>query len=532
MNANKRIENRLQFVLFQVFTWIFLLVFTYLFLGAFLFNTNSYKIGRFNNFYELIAFIAIGSGITLLYYFCKYAFHKLHMYHYIEKHWISIMLFFMLLMFIVQTKYFLNFPNIFGWDVGLIYNAAENGLNADSITYFSWYPNNLLLLFIYKFIHRIALLTTQNSFINLLVIFNIVCTDLSIVALFFTAKMMFGLKQAYLSLYLSLILYAFFPWNICTYTDTVTLPFGIGLFLLYLLLYQAQRPFSKAMIGICMGIIVVIGCLIKPTIIIVAIAIIILHLMLSLGSLKVFAKFAKFFGIVLLSALIAFITSHLFEKYQTVIKLQPDKTVPVEHFILLGSYQNQAQNLFGTWNPEDTNLTFSQPNTQAMKKAEIVAIKKRLSRYGIKGYLSFLDKKARWVTEDGTFFWGGEGQFMQYDFNAKSQLELFIRNVVYVPGKYFKPYAYMLQGIWLFILFLCCFPILRKKKYSDPNILIVRLTLLGILLFLLLFESRSRYLINHLPFFCLLAVYGFHEMTTCFSNMAHFFTHRSQRQIS
>ena len=41
----------------------------------------------------------------------------------------------------------------------------------------------------------------------------------------------------------------------------------------------------------------------------------------------------------------------------------------------------------------------------------------------------------------------------------------------------------------------------------------MRCAIFGILCFILLFEGRSRYMINHLPFFVMLASYGFQSIT-------------------
>jgi hypothetical protein len=80
---------------------------------------------------------------------------------------------------------------------------------------------------------------------------------------------------------------------------------------------------------------------------------------------------------------------------------------------------------------------------------------------------------------------GMEGGFLQTDFENATPLQSFLRNLVYRQGAYYDIYVY------------------------SEGLLIIRLCVIGIFLFVLLFEGRARYLINHLPYLCLLAGYGF-----------------------
>ena len=61
----------------------------------------------------------------------------------------------------------------------------------------------------------------------------------------------------------------------------------------------------------------------------------------------------------------------------------------------------------------------------------------------------------------------------------------------------------------MLVVGLCCLPLFyRKDAYGAQATACCRLAVCGILLFILLFEGRSRYLINFLPIFLVLAAYG------------------------
>ena len=50
--------------------------------------------------------------------------------------------------------------------------------------------------------------------------------------------------------------------------------------------------------------------------------------------------------------------------------------------------------------------------------------------------------------------------------------------------------------------------VLFYKKDENDYLIISKITIIGIVLFLLLFEGRSRYLVNHIPIFIIVGIYG------------------------
>ena len=68
-----------------------------------------------------------------------------------------------------------------------------------------------------------------------------------------------------------------------------------------------------------------------------------------------------------------------------------------------------------------------------------------------------------------------------------------------------------MQFFWVMILLLQCF---SYKKDNKDEIYIVYLSMIGLLFFELLFESRARYLYTFSPVFILLAVGGLRNIYT------------------
>ena len=72
---------------------------------------------------------------------------------------------------------------------------------------------------------------------------------------------------------------------------------------------------------------------------------------------------------------------------------------------------------------------------------------------GIAGYLRFLAKKMLTVYNDGTYAWGGEGNFFMVVFQQPdNHIAVFLRNIYYADHKYYDIYVTVMQSIWVFVL--------------------------------------------------------------------------------
>ena len=83
----------------------------------------------------------------------------------------------------------------------------------------------------------------------------------------------------------------------------------------------------------------------------------------------------------------------------------------------------------------------------------------------------------------------------------------------YVDGKYYnKITVNIMQSYWIIILGLILISSMLSLIYGDEKkISILKLSIIGIIAFILLFEARSRYLMNYLPVFILLAIYSINK---------------------
>lgn len=162
---------------------------------------------------------------------------------------------------------------------------------------------------------------------------------------------------------------------------------------------------------------------------------------------------------------------------------------------------------YGAWNANDLNFSLSFNTKEEKIEANKKVIKQRFENFGPLGYANFILNKARWITSEGNFFWGGEGNFANFKIDDSSSI---VENLIYTNGKYYSLYQYIIQGVWITLMFLISISTLnfilnKKNNFYDFSFSII---IFGIILFILLFEGRSRYLILYLPFFTMYASNG------------------------
>lgn len=192
------------------------------------------------------------------------------------------------------------------------------------------------------------------------------------------------------------------------------------------------------------------------------------------------------------------------------------------HFLMMGMNSDHVDDgFYGAWDRNDIYGTSLQEGKDAKTAYNLSVVQERLKNFGPVGYVSFLVHKAEWVLTDGTFFWAREGGSFPTDPVQNEPIAKLFQSFVY-PEEYgghensYQRYAAYLHGLWVLILALIVLSAVKKRSSSNVWIITVRMTLIGLLLFILLFEGRSRYLIMYLPFFVLLASHGVVVVSACF----------------
>lgn len=497
--------NKIKEIFINSFNYIFLFLFTFLLLSVLFFNNSStftYKILP-----QFISFIIILIVFSIT---CFILSKNEKTNLYLKDNYQNILFISMVIIMFIQLYIIYFATTSIGWDCGIVVSGATaNDLNTSSYyySYFSTYPNNLFLLFIVKSLCKIL----GSSYIwQKLNIISMISIDLSLILTFYIVHKIKDLKTAYISFFLSTCTFGLFAWLIVPYSDTLSMTFTVGSYALFLKIKDAKLLTSRIIYSILMGLCIFIGYLLKPTVVIVLIGIILCSVIFNLDNIrkisikKVIYKLSPIF-IVLITLLggIKIWDSYIYN--QQTIPINKNLKMPMSHFFMLGLSYTDGR--YGAWNANDLNFSLSFNTKEEKIEANKKVIKQRFENFGPLGYANFILNKARWITSEGNFFWGGEGNFANFKIDDSSSI---VENLIYTNGKYYSLYQYIIQGVWITLMFLISISTLnfilnKKNNFYDFSFSII---IFGIILFILLFEGRSRYLILYLPFFTMYASNG------------------------
>lgn len=408
-----------------------------------------------------------------------------------------------------------------GWDCGIVVRQAVNLLNGENFDthYFAVCSNNIGILLISKYILKFTSLfttvTLQNAFFSM-IIFNIVMIDISAVLTFYLCKKLLGNKSAYFSLLFIVPLILFSPYIIVPYTDTITMVFPIAIMYTYVIIKEEKEPVKKNILALIEGILVITGFFIKPTAIIMMIAIAIIEL-LQINKTKIKDSLI-IIAMFVIGCIISY-TGYSYLKNRNLGSLISDEdyekySMSFTHFLKMGMSQTESGNplptknktLYGSYSENDALTTQGIIGKDEKQKENLRTVKKRLQDFGIKGYIKFLYNKANWILSDGTFFYGEEGTFWTSEHYNNSEIGKFIQEIINKDDvKYQTLTVNIMQTLWILIIIGLVF---SYNKKQDDNFAILKLSIIGIVIFLLLFEGRARYIVNHLPIFIIIGVCG------------------------
>lgn len=410
-----------------------------------------------------------------------------------------------------------------GWDCGGVIDNAFSLYKGEGINtlYFAKYPNNISILILFKYIYVIVgkfqNINTQNMY-WITVIFNIIMLDIAAIFTILTAKKILGNRTTYLVFLFMLPLIIFTPQMIVPYTDTITLFIPIAIYYFYLMIKSKTK--NRYLYIFIEGLLLMGGYLIKPTCIIVGIAILLAEILYTNikkeNIFNIFKELCITIVILLLGVLtVVTIYTHLKEKNISKYISKEEfesKSMPATHFLMMGMQERKELNargkndtLYGAYSSEDCKSTLELVGKNEKIKYNIKIIRERLKKFGILGYLKFIYNKLTWTVSDGTFYYGAEGTFFITEPYNQSKVAKILNGFIDInSNKYQYITANIMQIVW--IILIIGITMTYKNRGKDINIL--KFSIIGIILFIILFEGRSRYLYNHIPMFIIIGTLG------------------------
>ena len=422
-----------------------------------------------------------------------------------------------ILFFFVQLYISYNIFFETGWDSGAYVIPAarlvsQHAEMAESINnYFSFYPNNLFLVNIYAFIlkvnQKIGVFYGEDQLMAI-VFCNCLISSMTCFLTYKVGKKITNASYAFVGYLITLVLIAVSPWGVICYSDSFVL--FIPVLILYV--YVSAIPVFWKTIGLFVcG---YIGYSIKPQAVICLIAILIVCvLQIDKTTIRRKNVFRCFCGVAVSALLITCMSYTLDKVYEKEgFILDPQKKIGMTHFLMMG----MNPDTLGVYNGEDVEISHECQTPQERTQKNLEVVRERLESFGVGGYFKLLSQKMLTNFNDGTFAWGEEGSFyavLKTDKNMAIAPRL--KATFYNDGAHFWLYSGMVQIVWIIVLILCFFKsistVLDKDKMEKSD-RVICLSLIGIIVFELLFEARARYIYIYVPLFILYAISGLKQM--------------------
>jgi|GEM_PF-3454908 len=382
-------------------------------------------------------------------------------------------------------------------------NAVANGSSfGDCADYFAQFPNNSFLMLCFAFLFRVCNFFGVTNYMPALIGVNVLVVDITIVFSVLCAKKMFGNKTAGLYAILLMGFLGLHRGIVLPYSDTFCMPFPI--LCLFLYLHLPEKGIKRFLMIGGMALSFVIGYKIKPQTVILIVALGLAAVCYRKPSRKRLKKVALTGFCFFLTSCITLTCLDLLIDRSTAPhisqKLKAEREIPFTHFLMMG-LNDETQGFFSG---SDYTATLSYPTKSGKIQFNLQEIRRRLQAFGISGYGSFLFQKSKAIYADGNM-----DMWIREPFSQNDALCTGIRSFLYQSGENYAFYKQFLQAMWIILFGFMILPILfHPAKNTDFLLVVLRLAVLSLAAFLLLFEGGPRYLFHQMPFFCMLAAWG------------------------
>lgn len=153
----------------------------------------------------------------------------------------------------------------------------------------------------------------------------------------------------------------------------------------------------------------------------------------------------------------------------------------------------EGKKFIGWYNPDSVNYTLSYKTTDSRKNANVKKIKEQFKDYGVLNYTTFLYRKMLFTWSDGTYY----APALLNDSLMRS--ESLISNLFQMKGKYINITVIHNTSLMVLMYIMILIGAIKSIRKKENKINVCYISLFGVLLFFLLWESSSRYLINYMP---------------------------------
>lgn len=473
-------------VLYKTFYAIFLCAFLVVF-GKVLFADSIYQYDTV----RLLMYLIPAAALVVLAYFLLSRYREV-----IERYYRIILAGFVALYGILILVYGFQLRFTPTFDMDSIYGGAiewlQEGTFSSYYEYYGYFPNNLGAMTILHLIFSIAAVFGISDFFAVGIIFNSLLLTATILITSLVCKKLKDSVAGVMALVFFVLCIPFLFMGAAFYTDSLSVLFPVLFYYLYLH-FKEQKTWKRRLIfAIGMAAVLAIGMMIKFTVLIVLVAVVIdAFLCLNWKEVCLLAGCSIFLALASFGIMNTYMYSeHLDEE------LCKELNTPYLHWVMMGMQNN------GYYNPEDYDYTRSYAADER-NAACLARIQERMQDMGFFGLLELFVNKANVCF--------GDGSYALSDFLDDSpENESWLHPYILYEGEKFTDYRHLTTGlllaVYLFMLLGALNCLLVKKEDPELSLLAPRLACLGILAFLLLWETSGRYFTNFIPLMLVCAV--------------------------
>ena len=386
------------------------------------------------------------------------------------------------------------------WDMGVVYNAAEyyviNGaFDMGKYDYFLWFPNNSPLYNIFVLLFKLfAVLGITNTQLTL----NVFNACLLVVSAWFvekTVQVFAGSEFTGTGLMFCVALCPFSLYAVLAYTDTFSMAFLSAALYFYICVIKnkGNRYVNLVLFSLLCGF----GASLKVSVLILAIAAVI-DIVLKTKDLKTTAVSLVLVLAIAFGGFAGFKYAH--EHSPFLPEYDYDYTIPYTHWVMMGL------NGLGGYSDDDYQfITLAHPDKRSRQQANIAEIHRRVEEKGFDGMIQHLKNKLSFIYSEGTF-----GACYKLD-RAVVRPNGLHEYIIYL-GQRFEILGNFSLALFMMMLSFLSAGVIMGIKNKDLSALMPAMSLIGVTIFLLLWEARARYILNFLPLFILMTVFGIKQL--------------------
>lgn len=407
-----------------------------------------------------------------------------------------------------------------GWDPRVIRNAVELELFPGTVSviedYFSWFPNNLLPVWVYKTVAQAARLCGIGNWEYAVVAFQCVLDVAAVGLVYAVAARASGSRRVgFLAYFTAYFLAGVSPWFMVPYSDALGFLFPVLLVWLDLRAEAAADLRRRALWYLLLGAVASAGYCIKPQSFIVCIAVMLVGFARwpGKGARKRFPAFAGLVVPVVAGVLLGTLCIQNLLLPTLSTESVPEKRIGWQHYLMMGLNRDTD----GVYSPKDYAFTKSFPTNAERNAADLAEAVRRAKTMGAKNLLRHWCRKQLMTFGDGTFSWNVEGDWSDGSPAwAHNALSGFVRRFT-EKGNHgeARPDLMAFNGskqlLWMPVLFFQLFVFAsprREEEQGEHTVTVTALAVVGVALFEVLFEPRARYLFGYAPLFAVLFAWG------------------------